>query len=434
MTRLAKEARNFPDLGIQPLETDGLDAREAAFAHALYDIVLRRWITIRYLCEGLLTRAWHETDPRARAVLLAGVAQILFMDGVPVHAAVDESVGWAKAQGGHNASRMINAVLRRVSELRDPEEPERAVWSDRRDELPHERGGAIALTQSVLPDDGLRRLSIATSHPLELLRTWVKTFGMGEAKRIALHGLTRPPTIFNTAHARDPLPEGVLEAHDVVGHHVFVGEGGTLGDLLRSRDDIWVQDPASSLAVESVVDLTPGLIVDACAGRGTKTRQLARTFPSARIVAADVDGARARSLRETFAHSEQVRVVPFESLDEWNGKADLVLLDVPCSNTGVLGRRPEARYRYEKKRQEGLAGVQRQIIADALRLIWGDGPRGKLLYSTCSLEPSENEEQAVWADRWHSLGVSREHRRVPSGGPGMAPRSYTDGSFAALLG
>jgi len=138
-------------------------------------------------------------------------------------------------------------------------------------------------------------------------------------------------------------------------------------------------------------------------------------------------------------------VIPYASLMEHAGEADLVLLDVPCSNTGVLARRIEAKYRVSRKRTDELTGLQRQIIANAIPLLRESTSRsedeadgasggGKLLYSTCSLDSRENEQIAEWAQKWHRFQSAREHRRAPEGLPGSDPVKYSDGSYAVLLG
>lgn len=438
---LAAQARRYPDLEIGGLDDRELDARDAAFAHAIVDHAVRRWLTILHLIEGSSTRPWELIDARVKGALLGGAAQLLFMDRTPAHAAVGAAVTWTNNKMGRGAGGFVNATLRAVASAvaSDSEGwPEtREKWTDQRDELPLADGRALALTRQAMPKDPLQRLSVATSHPLELLRAWTKSFPLHEVRRLAHHGVARPPVILNTAHMADRSAlEGLAVPHEAPGHHVFTGTRPQLETLIRSRRDVWVQDPASSLAVESVADLRPSLIVDACAGRGTKTRQLALTFPDARIVATDVSHERSADLRAAFEGHERVTVVPYESLGEHAGRADLVLLDMPCSNTGVLARRVEARYRFGRESVASLTATQRQILADSIRLITPPDsarPRGAILYSTCSLEEEENEEMLRWAERWHSLRSSRQSRRAPAGGPGLSPERYTDGSFAALL-
>ncbi|MBL0926063.1 MAG: hypothetical protein IBJ11_00210 [Phycisphaerales bacterium] len=464
MRLLARQVGRFPDVDILSPETAGMSARDAAFAHAIYDAVLRRWITLVEILRYELTKPWEEGNRFAAAAMLAGAAQILFLDKVPAHAAVNESVEWAKQHGGPGAGALTNAVLRKVVSLITPpppppadpwahvlrdgsETPEapppapiepgsrRPRWDDARNELPMTDGSALMVSREVLPRDPLTRLAVATSHPLDLLQAWARDLPLREVRRLAVHGLAAPPTVLNTAYAKSPLPEACIP-HAAPGHHLWTGEFEALASLLAERKDIWAQDPASSLAVSSVVDLRPSCIVDVCAGMGTKTRQLAAAFPGAEIYATDIDIPRLRTLREVFAGHERIRVIDYRQRTELAGKADLVLLDVPCSNTGVLARRVEARYRFSAARTEELLGTQRQIIADSIPLLRrgvATGGQGGLLYSTCSLDPRENEEQARWASKWHGFEVARENRRLPEGGPGEPAERYSDGSFAVLL-
>lgn len=441
--RLALQARRYPDLDIASLDTDDLDPRDAAFAHAIYDAAMRRWLTLAYLLEQGLTQPWDSLEPKVKGALLAGAAQIVLLDRVPPHAAVNGSVEWAKQRVRVGAAAMVNAALRRLVELvYSPETDDRVrrdVWTDLADEIPMEDGSALALAAPVLPTDGMSRLAVATSHPINLLRSWSKAMPIRELKSRALHGVAHPPTILNTAHAKpdNPLPEEFLRRHSAPGHHVWTGPHDALVRFLRSRNDVWAQDPASSSAVESIADLRPSLIIDSCAGNGTKTRQLAYTFPEAQIVATDIAEERVDALRNNFRTHPRIRVVPLKGLEEFVGKADLILLDVPCTNSGVLARRVEARYRFDEDRLAELVSKQKQIIADSIRLLVPHAPgvhRGRILYATCSLDAKENDLQAEWVNRWHALSPSRARKQEPHGGPGEPPERWTDGSYSVLLG
>jgi len=426
---LAPQTRRFPDLGIVSLETEGLDARDSALAHAIYDAVVRRWLTLRCLLETRLSGPLPDLESKLQSVLLAGAAQIFLFDRLPDHAVINESVEWAKRAIRPGAGSMVNAVLRRMVDLRAAG-PKRPAWTALRDEIPLADGSALPLTAEVLPEDPMTRWAAATSHPRALLERWSRTYGPDETRRLALHDLVNPPVILNTRHARSPLPSQHLAPHATEGHHLFTGDHADLVSLLASRSDLWVQDPASSAAVLSIQHLRPKLILDICAGQGTKTRQLAAVFPNAKIIATDVDKDRLKVLAAAFAGSDRITVIPIDRLrPAWDAKADLVLLDVPCSNTGVLARRAEARYRSAES-LERLAGTQRQIIADALPLF---APKTVILYSTCSLEPEENEAQGVWAKRWHHYRISNARTLLPRGAPGGDPREYTDGSFSCLM-
>jgi 16S rRNA (cytosine967-C5)-methyltransferase len=221
-----------------------------------------------------------------------------------------------------------------------------------------------------------------------------------------------------------------LEAHDEPGHAVFTGTHDALVSVLDRLPSVRVQDPSAAAAVGATAPLQPRCIIDYCAGVGTKTRQLAALHHDAEIIATDVNERRFETLRATFANHPRVCVVEHSSIMSCAGRADLLVLDVPCSNTGVLARRFEAKYRFSATSLNDLTQVQRQIIADALPLLADDG---RLLYSTCSLEAEENERQAEWIIKWHRLRTASASRRRPSGEPGGPPRHYQDGGYFALL-
>jgi 16S rRNA (cytosine967-C5)-methyltransferase len=332
---------------------------------------------------------------------------------------------------------MVNAVLRKVAGMRGEMRAGLDVreWADvPRDAVPLTDGAWLGLTAELLPPNELSRLAIATSHPDGLIRRWAERLGAGDGARLvdlALHSLATAPVIVNTAFAREALPR-MLVPHEVEGHHVFTGSRAELVELLR-REDVWVQDPASSRAVAAAAHLEPEIVLDLCAGQGTKTRQLAATFPGAGVVATDVDRARFATLERVFGGSARVEVAPPAAVrDRYIGKADLILLDVPCSNTGVLARRVEARYRCGPEQMKRLVDVQRQILADAIPLL-RESPKGRVLYSTCSVEPEENNLQVAWAAKWHRFRVEKQELLLPAGRPGGPASGYHDGSFFTLM-
>ena len=171
-------------------------------------------------------------------------------------------------------------------------------------------------------------------------------------------------------------------------------------------------------------------ILDACAGRGTKTRQLRSLHPEAEIVAAEVDLGRLEILRRSMSGDRLTRVVRWDQLGAETEPFALIVLDVPCSNTGVLSRRVEARCRGDEETLDELVDVQRQIVADTLRRL---APGGHVLYITCSLEPDENVRQVEWIAHWHRMDVVTQTVSMPAGGPGSPDHTHTDGGGHALL-
>jgi len=171
-------------------------------------------------------------------------------------------------------------------------------------------------------------------------------------------------------------------------------------------------------------------VIDLCAGRGTKTRQLRAMFPDAEIVATDSDAERGRDLERMVraVGLGGVRWCPLEEIDD-AGPADLVLLDVPCSNSGVLARRPEARYRLGWKQTRRLTAIQDGLLERGSALC---APGGHVVYATCSIDAAENGDRVEGAARF-GLREAGRRETLPSGGPGDAATAHRDGGFAALL-
>lgn len=432
-----------------------MSERDAALAHAICDAAIRYWLLLEYLLARGLGRSVRALEPGVRGVLLAGAAQLLILERIPPHAAVDESVELARRKVRAGAAGLVNAALRRLAELRGPV---RALPHDsglaRRDAVPLPTGQYRLLAEPVLPADEARRLALATSHPPGLLSRWHRA-GV-DVGRLALHDLVQPPTIVNAsailesaggALTRGPawfvdlLSAGLLSPHTQPGHFVFHGTRQALTALLRERTGLWVQDPASSRAVVLATEARsrvrgglrwPALIVDLCAGRGTKTRQLAAMFPEAQIVATDTDDARRADLVRACAHEPRIVVVSPAGLGQYAARADLVLADVPCTNTGVLARRVEAKYRVSSATVRRLVALQQEILRQACGLL-ASGEDARVLYATCSLDRRENQAQVDWARVHLGLHCERQEQVTPAGLPGGDPSGYHDGSFAALL-
>lgn len=424
----AKSRRSMPPLSIDPA---GLDPRDRRLAVAIHRTTVQRWLTLEALLDAHLKKPLAKLEPILQAVLLSGAAQIVFMDKLPAHAVVHEQVEIAKNRLRRGAASLANAVLRKMANV-VVGRTDTGGWTPAREAIPF-GDGAIQLAEPLLPslDDLPAHLSVATSHPIELVNAWLGRFGAETVRDLLLHDAVNPPTVVYAPSVDPAEITDHAEPHTSAGFFVWTGEHAAFESLLAGGADRWVQDPASAApvntAAEFLSDRLPSLIVDACAGRGTKTRQLAHLFPAARVVATDIDEARLEVLRQTFAGHDRVQIVPPDQLVEYEGRADLLLLDVPCSNTGVLARRPEARYRYTENSLASLSAVQREIVEQNAPLL---AEKGVVLYATCSIEPAENDEHAAWiADR---LGRTVHSRRtiLPVG----SGRTYHDGSYHAIIG
>lgn len=433
---IAAQVRRYPDLEIRG-EGDFADGRDGAFAHAIFDAVLRRWITLEFVIAKGLKQPISAIEPDLRAVLLAGAAQLLLLDRVPDHAAIDESVRHAKSRIRAGAGGLVNAALRRVAELKGERGDRPDDWMRRRDLLLMPDGKAMQLRAEILPREFAHRLSIQTSHPEGLLRRWIAAHGEENASRFAMKGIAPVPTILNIeadeAEGAALVARGLATRHEERFALVWSGDRASLRDIL-SRKRIWVQDPSSADVMRTVgaIDGADRVrrIVDLCAGQGTKTRQLLNGFRNASVLAADVDDRRLETLRGAFGSEPRVEVVHAGIAAERTGGADLVLLDVPCSNSGVLGRRVEARYRIRGQSVAELAEIQRTILARGAAIV-REG--GLVVYSTCSLEPEENSGQRTWAQSALGLSLVTERSNLPRGGCGLDPSTTRDGSYVAVM-
>jgi 16S rRNA (cytosine967-C5)-methyltransferase len=443
MRSLAKKASLFPELPFDAPDTSGLDARDGSLARAIDAAVVRRWSTLVALLQSRLERPWQRVEPPLQAALLAGSAQLLFMDRIPDHAAVDETVGWAKAVKGPKAAGFVNAVLRKVASLRVELRPASTdPFGNRRDELPLSDGRVWRLRDDVFAEHAVERIAQVGSVGRELFLHWIAAHGFEAARSLARHCIVDPPVLLTGVPASLATDERF--ARRLVPHaqpNWFVWTEDADGDaasavdlpsLLDATPGLRVQDPASGDPVAAAAEsgLAPKVVVDFCAGRGTKTVQLAQAFPNATIVASDPDAERSRDLATAAARHANIVVATPAKLPAWFQKADLVVLDVPCSNTAVLPRRPEASHRFTAGRLEKLVAKQREIVTGAMPLL---ARGGHVLYATCSLEPNENARQTDAMRKRFQFLPRGERQRFPTGMPGEPPTAYADGGFWSVM-
>lgn len=314
--------------------------------------------------DGVIRK--HLSQPNvalADAVALAlrlGAFQLLFMDRIPVHAVIFESVEWVKHSDNPRASGMVNAVLRKIAA--------------------QAKATAIS-SESAAPD--------------WLVQRWRRNYGSTAVKKICTASQQEPTASIRLAHPdaeQELISEGVrLEPGALLAQarSVVAGDAFSTRAVLEGRAQF--QDEGSQLVAEL---LGRGeKILDCCAAPGGKTAILLERNPEARIVACDVSAARLKLMQQRLERLEwrdriEYRVADAAQTSEFGG-FDRILCDVPCSGTGTLARNPEIRHRLRPEEISRQANRQRGILASALQKL---APGGRLLYATCSLEPEENEE------------------------------------------
>jgi 16S rRNA (cytosine967-C5)-methyltransferase len=340
-----------------------------------------RW-QIRLDCElrALLAKPNVKLDDEVRIALRLGALQLRQMDRIPARAVIDESVELTQRAGHRFASRMVNAVLRRL---------------------------AVAPPFHFLEDSPVD-IALAESHPQWMVERWARFYGLDAARAICAHGQKQPPT---TLRVKDVDAEAELVAAGVelrpgtlLSQTRMAAQGDAAAFEAVRTGRVRLQDEGSQLVAELAG--RGASILDLCAAPGGKTLILAERNPSSRIVACEASEPRRHRLQERLLGLGARVECRLADATEWvEQKAyDVVLADVPCSGTGTLGRNPEIRHRLREDDLARHAERQKAILRGALRAAM---PGGQVIYSTCSLEPEENDEvvRAVLAERAEAKAV-----------------------------
>ncbi len=368
-----KEPRRDDDLlQTSAHELGHLDRRRG---QALFLGVVRHLLLIRLTGEELIPRL---PKPRLRAVLYLGIFELADVSGRAIGQIVDHAVGRAKSRVSIPEARLVNAVLRKV--------PGRLI---RIRERARESGD---------PED----LAVATSHPTWMVARWKCRYGREATRRLLDWNQSPPPIYAVVANDRRGAQGGDLMATEWEGVYA-VSDAGWL-PLRRQLEEgrAYVMDPASRIPVDLLDPHVGESILDLCAAPGGKSWLLAQRIGGAGsgLVCVDLPGRRLERLRQNLTRqgtgSFQVIGCDLEELTDARLQSrgvgerfDAVLLDAPCSNTGVLRRRPDAKWRLRKSDIQRQAAIQFRLLTCAGRFVKAGG---RLLYSTCSLEREENEE------------------------------------------
>jgi 16S rRNA (cytosine967-C5)-methyltransferase len=349
-----------------------LSAADRNLTTALVLGVLRRQIDLDRRIRLLLKHPDAKLDSEVLIALRLGAFQLLQMDRIPVHAVVGESVELTKQAGHRFASGMVNAVLRRLADARREPADEMSA-------------------------DDCRR-----AHPAWMVDRWKATYGDEAIAAICRHGQTQPSLtvrITEDSVEQELAAEGVeLRPGELLtsARQVVAGDVTKIAALREGR--VRIQDEGSQLIAE-LVPRGPAML-DCCAAPGGKTLILAERNPDARIVAFEASAERLAQLRERLKPLErrvQCTLADATAIED-DSAFDVALADVPCSGTGTLGRNPEIRHRLQPDDLPRQAARQEAILRAALHAV---RPGGYVLYSTCSLEPEENDEvvKAVLSER-----------------------------------
>jgi 16S rRNA (cytosine967-C5)-methyltransferase len=367
----------FSDRLLDGAHSRGADARDQALMHELVKGTLRWRGRLDWILDGLLHIGISQVQPWIKNVLRMGAYQILFLDRVPAHAAVDESVKLAHQYGHPGTAGLVNSVLRRLVEEKD------------RIQLPE--------------GDDVESLAIWGSHPRWIVQRWLDRFGL-DATRALLMADNQPARVGLRVNALRGTREQLIER--------LAGEGVAAGPATHSPDLVWidghqapgalaafkqglctVQDESEALVARLVGPQPHERLLDLCAAPGGKCTHLAELMgDEGEVWALERVDSRVASLQSTVDRlgTHAVHVV------HGDGRAytfpmpfDRVLVDAPCSGLGVLARRADARWRKGPEVLVEMPPIQLELLAAGGRRA---RPGGVLVYSVCSFEPEETTD------------------------------------------
>lgn len=360
------------------LKKANLSSADAGFAKELVFGVFRYKIFLDYIIRANSKIRLKKLDPKILNLLRIGVYQIYFMDKVPPHAAVSESVSLAKKVSFGKTPGFVNAVLRSIL-----------------------REGKRDLAE--LKKDKIKYLSVKYSYPEELVKFFVNTF-KNRAESIMSAGNETPPLCIrlnSLKTTKDALKDALEKAEIKTEDTPFCDSGLYLFDAGEKKREpfsslLTVQDQSSQLAALALDPQKNDVVLDLCAAPGGKTTHLAELMENTgEIYAFDLYDHRLKSVDES-AERLGISIIKTEVFDasEENKKliekADKILLDVPCSGLGIIRRKPDIKYKENITDFDEILSLQRKILNNAKKYLKAGGV---MVYSTCTINPKENLEQ-----------------------------------------
>jgi 16S rRNA (cytosine967-C5)-methyltransferase len=397
--RLETERGRRLDRALESAAT-GLDPRERAFSHELCYGATRLRGRLDHLLAPHLHRGLDQLDAGVREALRLGAYQILYMDSVPPYAAVSQTVELVREAVGAGPTGLVNAVLRKL------------------------RPGGDA--PGHFPDfaaDPLGFLEAWGSHPRWLLERWLARWSPAEVRKLVEADNAVPSTYLlplelDVEEATETLGRAGLTAEPAGGgtRCVRLGGGVSPAAALEAIPRALIQDPAASLVVQ-YADVPRGTkVADLCAAPGGKALALADR--PVYTLAADRSERRLHMVRDNARRTGRpLGLVVADARHPPFREADVVLLDAPCTGTGTLQRKPDARWRLRPASLSDLVALQREMLDAAAAVVPVDG---LVVYSTCSLEREENEAQI--------LGFLERRPDFRVDVTGAAPSRYLDGT------
>lgn len=391
-----------------------LDKSERAFITRVTEGTLERMLELDYIIDQFSKVKVKKMKPVIRNIIRSAVYQLKYMDGVPDSAVCNEAVKLAVSRGFGGLRGFVNGVLRTVARNLDTvsyPEPGTLAW-----------------------------LSVVYSMPEWIIRQWMQTYSRETVEKMLQNFLCEKPTSIRcnlsrtTKEAlRDRLIKEGVDVREIpdIPEAFLISGYDYLGALESFREgDFQVQD-ISSMRVARWADPKKGdYIIDVCAAPGGKALHLADMMGGTGMVEArDISAYKVGLIEENIRRTgiSNIKAVCMDATVPDEGsleKADIVVADLPCSGLGVIGRKSDLKYRMTPEAQSELAALQREILTVVSRYV---KPGGKLLYSTCTVDRMENEENTAWFLReFPDFRIGAEEQILPGSQAG-------DGFYIALF-
>lgn len=408
-----------------------LDKRDRSFLSRLTQGTLEYQVQLDYMIEQFSSVKINKMKPVIRNILRMAVYQLKYMDSVPDSAACNEAVKLTVRKGFGRLKGFVNGVLRNIARNLD-----RIPYPDR-------------------DADQSMYLAVKYALPLWLVDFWTKAYGADHVEAMGGAFLEAKSTTVRCCN----LEKAKELAASLAASGILVEKGSYLPYALKisgydhltgieafQRGAITVQDESSMLAVLAAGITEGQTVIDVCAAPGGKSAFASvLTGSSGKVYARDLTDAKVEMIRENIERMalDNVEVRTWDALvlkEEDICKADAVLADLPCSGLGILGKKPDIKWNMSLSQMEELSGLQRRILSTVSRYV---KPGGTLVYSTCTVNPSENEDNVRWFTKNHPFKLDSLipylpkalHGSTADGGilqmiPGI---HQTDGFFIARM-
>ncbi|WP_102346987.1 16S rRNA (cytosine(967)-C(5))-methyltransferase RsmB [Bacillus sp. Marseille-P3661] len=361
----------------QMIHKNNLNQKDIGLLTEIVYGTIQRQFTLDYYLESFIVNK-KKVEPWVIILLRLSIYQMVYLDRIPAHAVINEAVEIAKKRGHRGISGMVNGVLRSV-----------------------QRKG---LPNTIDIDDPIERLSIQVSYPKWLIEKWVQQFGLDETRKMCENSLIPPSVTARVNSTRTTIEEIIsllqketitAEQGDLSVDAIKIVKGNLTKSTPFNEGLVTIQDESSMLVARALDVLPNQMILDSCAAPGGKTTHIAELLNgSGKVVAVDLHPHKVKLIEEQLNRlrlsNVETRVSDSRKLRELFEPEtfDRILVDAPCSGFGVIRRKPDIKYSKTANDVKGLASIQLSIL-DSIAPLLKKG--GKLVYSTCTIDPEEND-------------------------------------------